>query len=75
MDICTGVVCVVVCCHPFFMISPTSDALILFGIFPRDKLNFENIGGFVDGKTQSPIFNGGVVETNNSPEIVKPKFS
>ena len=41
----------------------------------RDNVNDENAGGLVDGNTQLPIFNGAVVDINNSPETVKPKFS
>ena len=45
------------------------------GSAPRDNSNFENAGGLVDWNTQLPIFNGGVVDINNSPDTVKPKFS
>ena len=45
------------------------------GNFPRDKLNFENTGGLVDGNTHPPIFNGDIVDINNSPDTVNPKLS
>lgn len=34
-----------------------------------------NFGGVVDGNVHDPIFNGGVVDINNSPDKVNPKFS
>ena len=45
------------------------------GIDARVSINFEKLGGVVDGKDQDPIFNGAIPANNNSPETVIPKFS
>ena len=50
-----------------------------YGYDPKSDALSNNIsvkrGGVSDGNTQEPIFNGGVVDINNSPDIVNPKLS
>lgn len=56
------------------MIASNSLLIGLFGIVARVISNLENIGGLLEGNTQLPIRNGGVVDINNSPDTVNPKL-
>ena len=64
-----------VACQPDFIMLLNSVCVTISGVFARLISNLENAGGFVDGNTQLPIFNGAVVDINNSPDTVRPKLS
>jgi hypothetical protein len=67
------VTCVV--CHPDLINALKSFLFGASGIWARLILKSVNCGGLADGNDHVPIFNGTVVDINNSPETVRPKFS
>ena len=65
----------IVSCQPERISGPNALRDGIDGVSARDNVNLKNWGGLVDGNTHLPILIGDVVDINNSPDTVNPKFS